>query len=311
MGFSRWREFTLCCCVAGNVISALVDGKSQHIPYRDSKLTRLLQDSLGGNSKTIMVANIGPASYNYDESLTTLRYANRAKNIKNKPRVNEDPKDALLRQYQEEIAKLKSILAERAHQRSGSSAKKKRKKKKAEAEGDESEGSEDDSKTEEDLLRAQEAQLDLKKEKILSNKNSISEEEKQRLLKDLEEKRALLAQEKAYAEQLAAKIKSMESKLLCGGKNIIDHTNEQQRAIEQHRAEIAERKRREVEMRQKLEQQEESAMEIRETYSNLQQEVDSKTKKLRKMYAKLQLVKQVSLSLSLCCGVIDLDPSFE
>jgi len=274
-------------------------------------LTRLLQDSLGGNSKTIMVANIGPASYNYDESLTTLRYANRAKNIKNKPRVNEDPKDALLRQYQEEIAKLKSILAERAHQRSGSSAKKKRKKKKAEAEGDESEGSEDDSKTEEDLLRAQEAQLDLKKEKILSNKNSISEEEKQRLLKDLEEKRALLAQEKAYAEQLAAKIKSMESKLLCGGKNIIDHTNEQQRAIEQHRAEIAERKRREVEMRQKLEQQEESAMEIRETYSNLQQEVDSKTKKLRKMYAKLQLVKQVSLSLSLCCGVIDLDPSFE
>jgi len=54
-----------------------------------------------------MVANIGPASYNYDESLTTLRYANRAKNIKNKPRVNEDPKDALLREYQMEIARLK------------------------------------------------------------------------------------------------------------------------------------------------------------------------------------------------------------
>ena len=54
-----------------------------------------------------MVANIGPASYNYDESLTTLRYANRAKNIKNKPRVNEDPKDALLREYQMEITRLK------------------------------------------------------------------------------------------------------------------------------------------------------------------------------------------------------------
>jgi hypothetical protein len=54
-----------------------------------------------------MVANIGPASYNYDESLTTLRYANRAKNIKNKPRINEDPKDALLREYQMEIARLK------------------------------------------------------------------------------------------------------------------------------------------------------------------------------------------------------------
>jgi len=51
------------------------------------------------------VANIGPASYNYDETLTTLRYANRAKNIQNKPRINEDPKDALLREFQEEIAK--------------------------------------------------------------------------------------------------------------------------------------------------------------------------------------------------------------
>lgn len=95
----------------GNVISALVDGKTMHVPYRDSKLTRLLQDSLGGNSKTIMVANIGPASYNYEETLTTLRYASRAKNIKNKPRINEDPKDALLRQYQEEISRLKEKLA--------------------------------------------------------------------------------------------------------------------------------------------------------------------------------------------------------
>lgn len=64
-------------------------------------------DSLGGNSKTLMIANIGPASYNYDESITTLRYANRAKNIKNKPKINEDPKDALLREYQEEIKRLK------------------------------------------------------------------------------------------------------------------------------------------------------------------------------------------------------------
>ena len=75
----------------GNVISALVDGKP-HIPYRDSKLTRLLQDSLGGNTKTVMMAAISPADYNHDETMSTLRYANRAKNIKNKPVVNEDPK---------------------------------------------------------------------------------------------------------------------------------------------------------------------------------------------------------------------------
>ncbi|KAJ7563194.1 hypothetical protein O6H91_03G100000 [Diphasiastrum complanatum] len=87
----------------GNVISALVDGKSAHIPYRDSKLTRLLQDSLGGNTRTVMVANIGPADYNLEESISTLRYANRAKNIRNKPCINEDPKDTLLREFQAEI----------------------------------------------------------------------------------------------------------------------------------------------------------------------------------------------------------------
>lgn len=69
-----------------------------------------LQDSLGGNTKTMMVACLSPADNNYDETLSTLRYANRAKNIKNKPKINEDPKDALLRQYQEEIQKLKAML---------------------------------------------------------------------------------------------------------------------------------------------------------------------------------------------------------
>ena len=94
----------------GNVISALVDGKSSHIPYRDSKLTRLLQDSLGGNTKTVMIAALSPSEYNYDETLSTLRYASRAKAIKNKPRVNEDPKDALLKQYEDEIKRLKALL---------------------------------------------------------------------------------------------------------------------------------------------------------------------------------------------------------
>ena len=87
----------------GNVISALVDGKASHIPYRDSKLTRLLQDSLGGNTKTVMIAAISPSDFNYEETLSTLRYASRAKAIKNKPRVNEDPKDTLLKQYEDEI----------------------------------------------------------------------------------------------------------------------------------------------------------------------------------------------------------------
>jgi hypothetical protein len=111
--FKEATKINLSLSALGNVISALVDGKSSHIPYRDSKLTRLLQDSLGGNTKTVMIACISPSDNNYDETLSTLRYANRAKNIKNKPKINEDPKDALLRQYKEEIERLKNMVQSR------------------------------------------------------------------------------------------------------------------------------------------------------------------------------------------------------
>lgn len=80
----------------GNVISALTEDnkKSGHVPYRDSKLTRILQDSLGGNSRTSMIACISPAEINFEETLNTLKYASRARNIKNKPIVNRDPNSA-------------------------------------------------------------------------------------------------------------------------------------------------------------------------------------------------------------------------
>ena len=81
------------------------NGPKSHIPYRDSKLTRLLQDSLGGNSHTLMIACVSPADTNLEETISTLRYADRARKIKNKPIVNQDGKDA-------EIAKLKREVAE-------------------------------------------------------------------------------------------------------------------------------------------------------------------------------------------------------
>lgn len=104
-------KINLSLSALGNVISALSEGKGKHIPYRDSKLTRMLQDSLGGNTKTLMVAAISPADYNFDETMSTLRYANRAKSIKNKPKINEDPKDAMIREYKEEIERLRQMLA--------------------------------------------------------------------------------------------------------------------------------------------------------------------------------------------------------
>nr|CAD7257427.1 unnamed protein product [Timema shepardi] len=102
----------------GSVISALaelsnslrVQQRSVFIPYRDSVLTWLLKDSLGGNSKTIMIAAVSPADCNHGETLSTLRYANRAKNIINKPTINEDPNVKLIRDLREEINKLKALL---------------------------------------------------------------------------------------------------------------------------------------------------------------------------------------------------------
>ncbi|KAI9995996.1 hypothetical protein PInf_013174 [Phytophthora infestans] len=110
----------------GNVISALGDDKRRigtaggtvHVPYRDSKLTRLLQDSLGGNARTLMIACVSPASVNFEETLNTLKYANRAKNIKNKPIVNDrvaseeerQRNDLEMTRMREEIANLQTQL---------------------------------------------------------------------------------------------------------------------------------------------------------------------------------------------------------
>lgn len=280
-------KINLSLSALGNVISALVDGKSSHIPYRDSKLTRLLQDSLGGNAKTIMVANIGPASYNYDETLITLRYANRAKNIKNKPRVNEDPKDALLREFQQEISRLKTQLASRI----GKRKKKRHLKADGTPDGEYEEGEMDsDIFSEEEFLKEQEAKLQEERKNVMSDQNLIAEE-KEKLLNEMQNRQEQIRKEQDARDMLAMKIKAMESKLLSGGKNIIDHTNEQQRALEQRRQEIAEQKRREREMIQKLEDKEEGNLEIKETFSSLQQEIEIKTKKLRKLFAKLQAVK--------------------
>ncbi|KAI9865442.1 MAG: kinesin motor protein cin8 [Trichoglossum hirsutum] len=99
----------------GRVINALVD-KSSHIPYRESKLTRLLQDSLGGRTKTCIIATVSPAKSNLEETISTLDYAFRAKNIRNKPQVNQMiSKKTLLREFTAEIEKLKSELIATRH----------------------------------------------------------------------------------------------------------------------------------------------------------------------------------------------------
>ncbi|KAG5874663.1 hypothetical protein JTB14_012945 [Gonioctena quinquepunctata] len=228
----------------GNVIYALAEN-SPHIPYRDSKLTRLLQDSLGGNSKTIMIANIGPANMNYEETIITLRYAYRAKSIKNNPIKNEDIKEGKLLGLQEEIERLKKLIMEKSN-------------------GDFSASFSND-----------------------EEENSGSENES-----DKEEKEKKLEIGKMEVDELTKKLKTLEKQMVHGGKNIVDSVNENEMRLEQQRAEIAARKKREIEMQQKLELEEETCIELKQVFASLQQQVDYKRDKLKRLNSKLQSLRQ-------------------
>ncbi|XP_026880523.2 kinesin family member 3Cb [Electrophorus electricus] len=294
--FKEATKINLSLCALGNVISALVDGKNSHIPYRDSKLTRLLQDSLGGNSKTVMVATIGPASCHYEETLSTLRFANRAKNIRNRPKINEDPKDALLREFQEEIARLKAQLEER-----GMLAKERRKRRNSvRMKRSMSSGEVETPKNAEvnviEMVQEETVEEYWWKQQVgqMAKSSANNSPEVRRKLDMLDEKAKAvedLLKEQQAMEIMISKYKALESKLLIGGKNIIDHTNEQQRMLELKRQEIAEQERQERDMQQLMFEQDEETVELKETFSTLQQEVDLKTKKLKKLYSKLQLVR--------------------
>lgn len=99
----------------GNVISAIVDfqnGKNIVVPYRDSNLTRILKNALGGNSKTYMICAIRPGAKFFDETVNTLRYADRVKQIKNKATINENQQDKLIRELKEENDRLRRQLEE-------------------------------------------------------------------------------------------------------------------------------------------------------------------------------------------------------
>eukprot|EP01039_Chlorochromonas_danica_P003770 gene3770-4120_t len=114
--FEESRQINRSLTMLGYVISALTKSQNrQHIPYRNSKLTRMLEDSLGGNCKTTMMAMVSPAYEAMLETISTLKFANRAKNIRNEAKVNEDlDQKSLLRKYERELKQLRAELEERS-----------------------------------------------------------------------------------------------------------------------------------------------------------------------------------------------------
>ena len=321
----RLKEATkinLSLSTLGNVISALVDGKSQHIPYRNSKLTRLLQDSLGGNTKTVMVANLGPADYNFDETMGTLRYANRAKNIKNTPKINEDPKDAMLREFQEEIARLKAQLGDGGDLGDASFGD-------ASFGGDPSspevvtnvidvDPDEDqlaalrreleaetaermrDATTAEDLERiklAAEEQSREEMRKILEDKNATVEE-KERLKRRVEEQTMELElrlddakRDRVKRLEMERKLKEMESKLVRGVDDLEARTAALELAEREGAAELEDREREGQRRRREIADLEQAALLKEESFASKKEEVADATKKLKKMFQKYQSAK--------------------
>ena len=270
----------------GMVICALVSNKKQHIPYRDSKLTKLLMDSLGGNSKTVMIANIGPADYNYEETMTTLRYADRAKNIKNAPKINEDPKDAMIRKYQEELNRLKEALAAASG---------------GEINLDMLSG--DNNVTSDILEKIQKLKKqfgeDKEKEKIKFNKKIEEiqkgkdkvEETKLKLYEDLQNKDKEAEKQMEIKQKLLEKIEKLSTKFILGEENE-EKAKENEKIIEMEKKELKEREKKLKQYQKEIIENEENIKEIEKNFINQDQEIEVKKDLFNKLKLEYEKIMQ-------------------
>jgi kinesin family protein 3/17 len=286
--FKEATKINLSLTVLGNVINKLVSNKNQHIPYRESKLTMLLQDSLGGNTKTVMIANVGPADDNYEETLNTLWYASNAKKIKNKPKINEDPKDALLREYQDEIETLKKQLSSMG-------------KGMGMGVGPSGPGSsgiqyvEDDAamkqavdnleKEKEDFRHKHEQEIT--KIKLVKN---MAEEEKKTLIEKLNKEINEQKKVKDEAKNLLMKYRKMKTTVLQG--NITEQkVKEQESEIHRRKEELEIKRREEQRLQEELQAQNRKNVELKKKYETSQAYVDDLNEKIGVFRSKIEEMK--------------------
>ena len=273
--FKEATKINLSLTILGSVINKLVSGKSQYIPYRDSKLTMLLQDSLGGNTKTVMIANVGPADYNYDETINTLWYANNAKKIKNKPRINEDPKDALLRQYQEEIELMKKKLL-------------------ALGKGDllnKISGGKGGGfvTNEENLLKDALSNFEKEKEEFMRKKDEeikevkkkkdMAENEKKALIENLNKEREDFEKKKVETEQLYKEFEKKQKAVL-KGEQTSKKVKQQEKEIFERQEEIEIKKREEQRLQESLKSKATKNLELKKQYTDQKTQLDDLNLKL-------------------------------
>jgi hypothetical protein len=273
-----------------------------HTPYRDSKLTRLLQDSFGGNAKTLMIANIGPASYNYDETINTLNYASRARCIRNRPRLNEDPKDALLRELQREIELLRAKLADQSQKSGGRGGS-------MQISDNQSSGvssAKSSSRASSGAITKAGMTRPVSKQSV----NTLNENESIINNDDDDTTNEQILVERKFFE-LKQKLSSLESKLLNSGKfnqmalqsssstnRELDHqsilkglTREQELELERRQKELANQVDRERAIRDELERREEAELMAKQSFESIQQEIEAKRKLIWQVLLKVKSIR--------------------
>ena len=227
-----------------------------------------------------MCANAGPADYNYDESMSTLRYANRAKNIKNRPIINEDPKDAMLREHQDEIARLKERLSQMSSSPTASTTVND-----ADREIILKECRSKASKESEAMIAKTAAEM----EKLRLNHHQTAEE-RAALHKKLEDEKKARMDTENQRLDMERRLDEMEKQLMIGGE-IATNAAKQEAALRKANQELIAKKESELALTRKMNEQEEDKLHLEEKYSSLAEEVASKTRKLKKVWAKYQQAK--------------------
>lgn len=214
---------------------------------------------------------------NYVETISTLRYASRAKSIQNRSHVNEEPKDALLRHFQEEIEMLRKQLEDGVFENDVLEN----------SEEDEDEEAEEDD-DDVDLESSELVNGDKKKKKTNKEKTDA---EKEALEQSVKERELEIKTARSEQEQLRAKLMSLEGKILVGGENLLEKAQAQEKLLENSIAELEEREKTEEELRKSLQKKETERIDIEERYSSLQEASTGITKKIHRVMQMLMGVK--------------------
>lgn len=248
VGFTEGVNINYELMILGNCIAALTSKGNTHIPYRDSKLTMLLRDSLGGNARTMMIAALGPADYNFSETMSTLRYAERAKKIENKPQVNMDPKDALLLQLKNELEQLESQINQKNQLDSQLGAA-------------------------DDVIAAMEKKLEEEREAIAKQSN-MAQKERDELMKKMEQRKKQIENEKNKREGYQKKLDELQKALETSNKSqLLAKTAANEQQIQEAKAKLRAREEKAAVMLAEYNQRRDKKAKVDAEIQSLQQNV--------------------------------------